>query len=106
MTKKQEYLKSVHGTPEDFEKAIWTAHGYLVITENESRRAIEKYKDEWEAAGRKPTKAEQAKLNKANYKKLYENLSKRISRLHAYADRTGNRVLKNIAWGQPDYYGS
>ena len=106
MTKEQLRLKSIHGTPEEFEKAIWAAHGYFVITQNEAQRAIDKYKEEWKTAGRKLTKAEQAKIMKANYKKLYENLSKRISRLHAYADRTGNRVLKNIAFGQPDTYGS
>lgn len=40
MTKKQEELAEQHGTPEQFEKAIWEAYADLFITRTEAWAAI------------------------------------------------------------------
>jgi hypothetical protein len=50
MTKKQKELAEKHGTPEQFEKAIWKAYSDLFITSTEAWSAIMKYKDEWKQA--------------------------------------------------------
>ena len=108
MTKIQFRLKKLYGTPQEFERSVAVACNRILISKLEYEDAVKKYRNEWEAAGQKieVKKSKSTKLNLEHYKTLYENLSKRISRLHAYADRTGNRVLKNIAFGQPDYHGS
>lgn len=108
MTKEQKRLIKLHGTLHEFNKALTIACSRSVISLIEADIAYNKYKEEWKRAGQKIKikKLKPVKLDKAYYKTLYENLSKRISRLHAYSDRTGNRVLKNIAYGQPDHYGS
>jgi hypothetical protein len=51
MTKKQEELAEKHGTPEQFEKAIWKACDDLMITTQEAVAAINGYKYEWMQAG-------------------------------------------------------
>ena len=51
MTKKQEELAEKHGTPEQFEKAIWKACDDLTITTQEAVAAINGYKYEWMQAG-------------------------------------------------------
>jgi hypothetical protein len=43
-------LRSSHGTPEEFEKAVWEACNNLVITEKEAEAAIVKYRVEYTAA--------------------------------------------------------
>lgn len=48
----QRRLALKHGTPAQFESAVWKAFGNLAITAEESNRAIEKYKSEWSKAGR------------------------------------------------------
>ena len=50
MTNKQQNLAGKHGTPEQFEKAIWKAWADLFITTKEAIRAIEKYNNEWKMA--------------------------------------------------------
>lgn len=49
ITLAQAKLKRLHGTPEAFEAAIWTACGEISV--DEARAAIEKYKREWKIAG-------------------------------------------------------
>lgn len=51
MTMKQEKLAEKHGTPEQFEKAIWKACDDLTITIQEAVAAINEYKYEWMRAG-------------------------------------------------------
>ena len=51
MTKKQQELAEKHGTPEQFEEAIWKACDDLFITTQESVAAINRYKNEWRQAG-------------------------------------------------------
>ena len=51
MTEKQEELAEKHGTPEQFEKAIWKACDDLTITTQEAVAAINGYKYEWTQAG-------------------------------------------------------
>ena len=51
MTKAQQRLMKKHGTPEQFEKAIWKAFDYCMITKAEAVAGIAKYKAEWEEAG-------------------------------------------------------
>jgi len=51
MTKKQEELAALHGTPEQFKKAIQKAYYDLFITFKEARAATRSYNDEWEQAG-------------------------------------------------------
>ena len=53
MTQAQKILADKHGTPEQFERAIWKAANDLTITDREAMAAIEKYRLEWEDAGRK-----------------------------------------------------
>jgi len=45
MTKKK--LTEKHGTPEEFEKAIWNAYNSLMITFPEAVKAIRDYNNEW-----------------------------------------------------------
>lgn len=49
---KQSQLAEKSGTPEQFEKAIWKAYSYLVISNEEAIAAIKKYRAEWDEAGR------------------------------------------------------
>ena len=51
MTDRQKELAEKHGTPEQFEKAIWKAWDDLFITSGEADAAIKKYRAEWDAAG-------------------------------------------------------
>ena len=51
MTDRQKELAYKHGTPEQFEKAIWKAWDDLFITSDEADAAIKKYRAEWDAAG-------------------------------------------------------
>ena len=51
MTEKQKQLAERHGTPEQFEKAIWKAWDDLLITSGEADAAIKKYHAKWDAAG-------------------------------------------------------
>ena len=51
MTDRQKELAEKHGTPEQFEKAIWKAWDDLFISSNEADAAIKKYRAEWDAAG-------------------------------------------------------
>ena len=51
MTNRQKELAEKHGTPEQFEKAIWKAWDDLFISSNEADAAIKKYRAEWDAAG-------------------------------------------------------
>lgn len=48
MTKKE--LEKLHGTPEQFNKAIWKAHYDLFISYKEAIAAITSYQNEYEAA--------------------------------------------------------
>jgi len=50
LSEKQKELKRKHGTPEQFEAAVWNALGEISITE--ARDAIYKYEKEWVAAGK------------------------------------------------------
>ena len=50
-TEKQKRLAENHGTPEQFEKAVWKAYADLMITFPEALEGIVKYKDEWKQAG-------------------------------------------------------
>jgi hypothetical protein len=45
---KRKELEEKHGTPDQFEKAIWKAYADLFITMPEAMAAIQKYKAEWE----------------------------------------------------------
>jgi hypothetical protein len=51
VTNRQKELAEKHGTPEQFEKAIWKAWDDLFISSNEADAAIKKYRAEWDAAG-------------------------------------------------------
>lgn len=51
MTEKQKILAEKHGTPTEFESAVWMAYDTLYITGDEAVAAINKYKREWEEAG-------------------------------------------------------
>lgn len=51
LTPQQEKLKEKHGTPEEFEKAVWRACDDLFCTVAEAKAAIEKYRTEWVEAG-------------------------------------------------------
>lgn len=51
MTKKQQELAEKHGTPEQFEKAIWKACDDLTITTVEAMAAINGYRYEFIRAG-------------------------------------------------------
>lgn len=48
MTKEE--LRKKHGTPKEFEDAIWRACNDLFITDSEAIDAIKKYEKEWESA--------------------------------------------------------
>ena len=52
LTQKQKELVEKHGTPEQFEKAIWKACDDLMITTKEAVAAINSYKYEWMQAGK------------------------------------------------------
>ena len=49
---RQSQLAEKSGTPEQFEKAIWKAYSYLVISNEEAIAAIKKYRAEWDEAGK------------------------------------------------------
>jgi hypothetical protein len=51
MTPEQERLRAAHGTPREFEAAVWRAYADLFVTHDEAVAGIQKYRDEWEAAG-------------------------------------------------------
>jgi hypothetical protein len=51
MTDKQQELKGKHGTPDEFEAAVWNAHDQLFLTADEAVAAINKYRQEWEESG-------------------------------------------------------
>ncbi len=46
----QQELTQKHGTPSEFEKAVWAAYSDLMITYDEAIAAIQKYRSEWLAA--------------------------------------------------------
>jgi hypothetical protein len=50
LTEKQKKLKEKHGTPEQFEAAVWRALDMISVAE--AIEAIHKYEDEWEAAAK------------------------------------------------------
>ena len=50
MSKTRAELRSSHGTPEEFERAVWEAHGQLFVTTDEAVAAIGKYREEYAAA--------------------------------------------------------
>jgi hypothetical protein len=50
VTDRQKELAEKHGTPEQFEKAIWKAWEDVFITANEANAAIQKYRAEWACA--------------------------------------------------------
>jgi hypothetical protein len=50
MSEKQQELKAKHGTPDEFERAVWAAYAGLWVTEEEAKRAIGKYRQEWRDA--------------------------------------------------------
>jgi hypothetical protein len=52
MTPAQEALKAKHGTPEEFEVALYNAFAQLFITWDELVEAASKYRQEWHEAGR------------------------------------------------------
>jgi hypothetical protein len=43
-------LQTAHGTPAEFEAAVWAAHAQLFVTTEEAEAAIAKYRDEWNLA--------------------------------------------------------
>jgi hypothetical protein len=43
-------LEEKHGTPEEFQKAVWNAANQLMITDEEAKIAIRKYLKEWSEA--------------------------------------------------------
>lgn len=43
-------LTKKHGTPAEFERAIWEAYNSLMITLPEAQKAIQNYKNEWYGA--------------------------------------------------------
>jgi len=49
-TAKQDELAEKHGTPEQFEKAIWKAYSDLFISHEEATSAIRRYQTEWDDA--------------------------------------------------------
>lgn len=51
VSSKQKELAKKHGTPEQFEKAIWKAYADLFITVTEAWSAIRNYQYEWDRAG-------------------------------------------------------
>jgi hypothetical protein len=51
MTDRQKELKNKHGTPNEFEEAVWKAWMQLFIKFEEATAAISKYRDEWNSAG-------------------------------------------------------
>lgn len=51
MTDEQKRLAKDHGTPAEFERAVWRAVGDF-ISVAEAREAIAKYEAEWQEAGR------------------------------------------------------
>ncbi len=50
MTEKQKELAEKHGTPEQFEKAIWKAYTDLFLSATEAWSAIRSYQYEWDQA--------------------------------------------------------
>ena len=52
MTPEQEQIITAHGTLKEFSDAVWAACEDLFITRLEAMMAIEKYKMEWEDAGK------------------------------------------------------
>ena len=51
MNKAQEKLREKHGTPEEFERAIWNGYADMFVTMGEALAAITKYNNEWNEAG-------------------------------------------------------
>lgn len=49
----QEELREKHGTPEEFERAVWEAHAQLFVATEEAMKTIAKYHDEWRDAKRR-----------------------------------------------------
>lgn len=50
MSDQQKQMAMDHGTPAEFESAVWSAWSQLFIEIDEARAAIAKYGEEWEAA--------------------------------------------------------
>jgi hypothetical protein len=50
VTDRQKELAEKHGTPEQFEKAIWKAWDDLFLTSSVADAAIKRYRSEWDAA--------------------------------------------------------
>lgn len=49
-SKSRDELTKAHGTPQQFEAAVWAAWAQLFVTTEEAVEGIEKYKAEWLAA--------------------------------------------------------
>jgi uncharacterized protein len=47
-------LRSKHGTPEEFECAVWKAYNQFFITMEEATAAIGKYREEYAATPDRP----------------------------------------------------
>jgi hypothetical protein len=47
MSDKQKALAEAHGTPDQFERAVWAAWAQLFLTTSEAERAISDYYQRW-----------------------------------------------------------
>jgi hypothetical protein len=54
VTDAQRALKEKHGTPKEFYDACMTAVDRGMADEDEANAAVEKYRQEWDAAGKPP----------------------------------------------------
>ena len=50
MNKAQEKLREKHGTPAEFERAVWKGYVDMFVTMGEAMAAITKYNNEWNEA--------------------------------------------------------
>jgi hypothetical protein len=80
-------LRSSHGTPEEFERAIWEAHAQLFITTDEAAAAIGKYREEYLAAGEAPGRG----IDALGLATLFHDTYERLAPGHGYATRPETR---------------
>ena len=51
--KTQEEMRSRHGEPATYADAVWNASDCLMVTPDEARAAVAKYRREWDAVAKK-----------------------------------------------------
>jgi hypothetical protein len=80
-------LRSSHGTPEEFERAVWEAHGQLFCTTDEATAAIGKYRREYADAPEGPGRD----IDALALATLFHDTYERLAPDHGYETRAETR---------------